>query len=240
MGCSPSTPRSSARRAAPVSTPRWWGWPPPLTGRATGWWVPTAGLHPGDAGFFGSEGATHLDAPVVGMAATPDGKGYWLVAADGGIFTHGDAGFFGSEGATDLNAPIVGMAATPDGKGYWLVAADGGVFTHGDAGFFGSEGGHPTSTPPWWAWQPPRTERATGWWLPTAGSSPTATPGSSAPKAPSTSTPRWWAWQPPPTERATGWWRSDGGVFTHGDAPFFGSLGSTRLNAPVRTIVAGA
>ena len=29
--------------------------------------------------------------PIVGMAATPDGKGYWLVAADGGIFTFGDA-----------------------------------------------------------------------------------------------------------------------------------------------------
>jgi hypothetical protein len=26
----------------------------------------------------------------------PDGKGYWLVASDGGVFTFGDAGFFGS------------------------------------------------------------------------------------------------------------------------------------------------
>ena len=25
------------------------------------------------------------------MAATPDGKGYWLVGADGGIFSYGDA-----------------------------------------------------------------------------------------------------------------------------------------------------
>ena len=30
------------------------------------------------------------------MAATPDGRGYWLVASDGGIFTYGDAGFYGS------------------------------------------------------------------------------------------------------------------------------------------------
>ena len=28
----------------------------------------------------------HLNQPVVGMAATPDGKGYWLVASDGGVF----------------------------------------------------------------------------------------------------------------------------------------------------------
>ena len=92
----------------------------------------------GDAGFYGSTGAIRLNQPIVGMAATPDGKGYWLVAADGGIFTFGDAGFFGSTGAIRLNQPIVGMAATPDGKGYWLVAADGGVFTFGDAGYFGS------------------------------------------------------------------------------------------------------
>ena len=28
-----------------------------------------------------------LNQPIVGMAATPDGKGYWLVASDGGIFS---------------------------------------------------------------------------------------------------------------------------------------------------------
>jgi hypothetical protein len=71
-------------------------------------------------------------------AALPDGQGYWLVAADGGVFTFGDAGYFGSTGALHLNQPIVGMAPTPDGQGYWLVAADGGVFTFGDAGYFGS------------------------------------------------------------------------------------------------------
>ena len=78
------------------------------------------------------------DTAFEGVAATPDGHGYWLVAADGGIFTFGDAGFYGSLGDTVLNQPIVGMAATPDGHGYWLVAADGGIFTFGDAGFYGS------------------------------------------------------------------------------------------------------
>jgi hypothetical protein len=35
------------------------------------------------------------------MAATTDGAGYWLVAADGGIFNYGDAEFLGSgAGAT--------------------------------------------------------------------------------------------------------------------------------------------
>ena len=39
-----------------------------------------------------------LNKPVVGMAATPDGNGYWLVASDGGIFAYGDAQFYGSTG----------------------------------------------------------------------------------------------------------------------------------------------
>ena len=74
------------------------------------------------------------------MAATPDGKGYWLVAADGGVFSFGNAPYWGSDRQIVLNAPVVGMAATPDGKGYWLVAADGGVFSFGDATYWGSEG----------------------------------------------------------------------------------------------------
>jgi len=39
-----------------------------------------------------------------------DGAGYWLVAADGGIFSYGDAPFLGSTGAIQLAQPIVGMA----------------------------------------------------------------------------------------------------------------------------------
>ena len=63
------------------------------------------------------------------MASTADGKGYWLVASDGGIFSFGDATFHGSMGGVPLNRPIVGMASTADGKGYWLVASDGGIFS---------------------------------------------------------------------------------------------------------------
>ena len=38
------------------------------------------------------------------MAATPDGKGYWLVASDGGIFAFGDAPFYGSTGGSPQQA----------------------------------------------------------------------------------------------------------------------------------------
>ncbi len=79
-----------------------------------------------------------LNAPIVAMASTADGRGYWLAGADGGVFAFGDARFHGSMAGTTLNAPIVSIAATPDGGGYLLTAADGGVFAFGDARFFGS------------------------------------------------------------------------------------------------------
>src|SRR5712692_6574879 len=40
----------------------------------------------GGAPFYGGANGSKLNKPVVGMAATPDGRGYWLVASDGGIF----------------------------------------------------------------------------------------------------------------------------------------------------------
>jgi hypothetical protein len=78
---------------------------------------------------------------VVGISFTPDGKGYWLVASDGGIFAYGDAQFYGSTGSIALNKPIIGMMPGPGGAGYFLVAADGGMFSYGDTQFFGSLGG---------------------------------------------------------------------------------------------------
>ena len=52
-------------------------------------------LRYGAAQFFGSPTQMHLAAPIVAMAATPDGGGYWLVGADGGVLTYGDARYFG-------------------------------------------------------------------------------------------------------------------------------------------------
>jgi hypothetical protein len=94
----------------------------------------------GDAVDLGSMHGRALAQPVVGMAATRSGRGYWLVASDGGIFSFGDAAFHGSTGAIRLNQPIVGMTSTPSGSGYWFVASDGGVFSFGDAAFHGSTG----------------------------------------------------------------------------------------------------
>ncbi|MCU1456089.1 MAG: Esterase [Actinomycetia bacterium] len=118
-----------------------------------GYWVLETGasgagtvLHFGDAGGFGDTATLArisgrgFDGQPVGIAATPDGNGYWEVHDDGGVFAFGDAGYYGSMGGRLLAQPVVGIAVTATGKGYWLVAADGGVFAFGDAVFAGSTG----------------------------------------------------------------------------------------------------
>ncbi len=185
----------------------------------------------GDAGDYGAPTAGHLNQPVVGMAATPDGGGYWLVAADGGVFSFGDARFYGSEGGAQLNQPVVGMAATPDGGAYWLVAADGGVFSFGDARFSGSEGGAQLNQPVVGMAANP----SGGYWLVAAdggvfsfgnapfygseGGSPLGEPVVGMAADPS----------------GGGYWMvaDDGGVFSFGAARFYGSDGGSLPSEPI-------
>ena len=111
---------------------------------AENFWLATPGgsLYGFGVPSYGSPGAP-LNRPLVGVAATRDQQGYWLVASDGGVFSYGDAAFYGSTGNVHLNRPIVGLTATRDQQGYWLVASDGGVFSFGDAAFYGSTASDP-------------------------------------------------------------------------------------------------
>jgi hypothetical protein len=78
-------------------------------------------------------GAAAAVDPVVGMAARPDGAGYWLTTTEGSVYAFGDAHFFGSGAAAGMAGPVVGIAATDDGRGYWLATAGGRVLAFGDA-----------------------------------------------------------------------------------------------------------
>jgi hypothetical protein len=177
-------------------------------------------------------GGSGLSSPAVGIATTPDGLGYWLVGADGGVFAFGTASFFGSMGGQHLGAPIVGIASTADGHGYWLVAADGGLFAFGDAGFSGSMGGHALARPV--VGMAP-TADGHGYWLVAADGGLFAfgdagfhgSMGAHALARPVVGIA--------PTHDGRGYWEvaSDGGLFAFGDAPFYGSMGGTALFRPV-------
>jgi hypothetical protein len=186
----------------------------------------------GNASFDGSQGATKLNAPIVGMAATPGDGGYWEVASDGGIFTHGNAPFLGSLGGQTLNKPIVGMAATPDGRGYWLVAADGGIFNFGDAQFYGSLGNLHLNKP---IVGMAATADGKGYWL-VASDGGVFTEGD----AQFYGSMGGQKLNAPIVGMAVdatglGYWlvASDGGVFSFGDALFHGSTGAIHLNKPI-------
>jgi hypothetical protein len=93
----------------------------------------------------GDASALALNQPMTGGTGSSLG-GYWLVGADGGVFSFG-AHFYGSMGATPLNQPVFSMAATANRAGYWLVARDGGIFSFGNARFFGSAANVPLRQP---------------------------------------------------------------------------------------------
>jgi RHS repeat-associated protein len=77
--------------------------------------------------------------PVVGIAETADGLGYWEVARDGEVAAFGDASSFGDLPEIHVEVSnIVAIAPTTDGKGYWLIGADGGMFAFGNAKYHGS------------------------------------------------------------------------------------------------------
>jgi hypothetical protein len=107
----------------------------------------------GGAPAYGPDPGVPVTEKFVGIASAPHGGGYWVAAADGGVFAFGDAGFFGSFGGyrvpsgAHLGGNIAGIAATRTGKGYWLLGADGGVFGFGDAQFYGSAVQVPHATP---------------------------------------------------------------------------------------------
>jgi hypothetical protein len=182
--------------------------------------------------FLASLGSTSLQAAVVGIATTPDGAGYWLVAADGGVFAFGDAGFHGSLSGHSLERDVVGIAGTPSGAGYWEVGADGGVFAFGDATFFGSLGGTRLHAP---VVGIAATPDGHGYWLAAADGGVFAFGDAGFFGSAGGSVLNQRVAGIAPTPDAQGYWlvSRDGGVFAFGDARFLGSVSQTSLASPV-------
>jgi hypothetical protein len=89
------------------------------------------GATPGRA-VSGAAGAVKPAAPIVSIAAHPDGRGYWLLAADGDVFAV-DTGFFGSPADKKPSSGAVQLRVSPTGDGYYVAAGDGAVYAFGDA-----------------------------------------------------------------------------------------------------------
>ena len=169
---------------------------------------------------------------AVGIASTPDGKGYITATADGRVSAAGTAVHVGDLAGAALNRPIVGVVATATGKGYWLVGADGGVFAFGDAPFWGSTGNLALNKP---VVSLAPTPSGNGYWMVASDGGVFAfgdarfagSMGGTALNQPVN------GMTPSPTGRGYRLIASDGGVFSFGDAPFHGSAGGERLGGAV-------
>jgi Peptidase A4 family len=98
--------------------------------------LPGLGLHPAGSGLPNS-----LNAPIVGIVPSADGRGYLMVASDGGVFAFGGAGFLGScPGIGGCAGAAVAVMPDASGEGYWVVTQTGHVYTFGDAPYYGAPG----------------------------------------------------------------------------------------------------
>jgi Cysteine-rich secretory protein family len=171
-------------------------------------------------------GAVSVSCTDTNQANNPSpaaASGYYVLGADGGVFSYGSAVFHGSVPGLGVRARTILMAVTPDHGGYWVLGGDGGVFTFGDARFFGSVPGTGSRIT---AVDLKPSPSGQGYWVlgadgsvfafgdaPALGSLPQAGVHGTAVKL-------------VPTPTGQGYWilGADGGIFSFGDAAFHGSL----------------
>jgi surface antigen len=186
--------------------------------------IPGLGLSPAD-----SSASRRLNAPIVGMVPSSDGKGYFMVASDGGVFAFGDATYAGScPGIGGCFGTAVAVMPDATGNGYWVVTKTGGVYDFGDAPSFGPS--VRSSSP---VVSATRTPDGKGYWILASDGTvspygdaaqlgaPTGGVGGSDPAAAIFS-----------TADGGGYWVTSalGGVSAFGDAPSEGGVSGTRLN----------
>jgi uncharacterized repeat protein (TIGR01451 family) len=189
--------------------------------------IPGLGIHPAGSGLPHS-----LNAPIVGMVASHDQGGYFMVASDGGVFAFGDAQFAGS--CPDIGGCVgAAVAVLPDasGNGYWLITSTGNVYAFGDAPYLGAPG-HGTVT------SAVGTPGGKGYWILLGDGEVFSYYGDAANLG-----------SPPPTDFSdldpataifatvdgAGYWVSSalGAVYNFGDAPNDGGMAGTHLNGSI-------
>ncbi|MFL5824533.1 MAG: DUF1906 domain-containing protein [Solirubrobacteraceae bacterium] len=103
-----------------------------------GYWLYTA-----TGSVYPSRGAAWYGSPfrrgfrgssITGMAATNDGKGYWVVDSAGTVFAFGDARKLAP---AHRSRSIRGIVTAPRG-GFWLYSSHGNVYPARGTGWFGS------------------------------------------------------------------------------------------------------
>ncbi len=192
-------------------------------------------------------------------SASTSTAGYWLMAGDGGVFSFGGP-FFGSAASDASRCPpnppgrsmphgsCWSMASVPNHGGYWILNADNGtIYRYGNAVSYGQPADTPTYHGGADLWPVGIDIVATpdggGYWVLEEGLSGLGSVqgfgnatlfGDEATSSHGTGhagTPVAMA----STSDGKGYWivDSDGGVFTFGDAAFYGSMGGRHLNAPV-------
>ena len=169
----------------------------------------------------------------VGMVPSAHGGGYFMVAADKGVFAFGDARFAGS--CPGIGEPIRGeaVAVMPDasGNGYWVVTQTGHVYAFGDALYYGAPG--PQSVP---VTSAVRTPDGRGYWILFANGAIANYGDAGAFGHP---VGRFGGFNPTTAMFATwdggGYWvaSANGSVDNYGDAPTDGGMSGTKLNGPI-------
>ena len=200
---------------------------------ATTWWRPTAASSPSEA--------TRSADPPVASGSTPRSWGWPWRRPPAATGWWPPTAVSSPSGAPGSTAPWAVSTSThpswawrprPDGDGYWLVAADGGSSPSATPVLRVRWGASTSTSTGRGDVRHRPTARATGWWPPTAASSPSGMrpssgrPGGSHLNEPVVGTTN--------DTNTGGYWlvASDGGVFTFGGAPFFGSTGATSGSTP--------
>ena len=179
-----------------------------------------------------------VPAPPKPGSLLPPGprSGYWMVSADGTVFSFGDARDHGYVRVSPNQA--VDLEPTPSGNGYWVVDNLGQVYAFGSAPHLGNadrsrlaSGERVTSLS--------ATPSGSGYWIFTSRGRALALGDARHIGDMSSVTLNGPVLDSVATPSGNGYYMvaSDGGVFAFGDARFRGSMGGSRLNAPVQSLV---